>query len=209
MSFAAPLLRFNSCCRACLALSEWKTPQVLAFRIQEIKREVGQVFGSSFGQCGLQGREIGRAIVIECDTSPSIMQSSRAVRGLRDGSKIRRPVEPFAGPHDGLAAGNTQLHAIAIELDLVDPIGPDGRPADPPAELGAMNCGIFDAARFCARRFASWRVRRSSGSALLALPFRFECQTASDCSCLPGQHERFWPPAFAGGDLLHGASGGD
>ena len=76
----------------CLAVREWKTTQVLALHKQEIESEVGQFFGASVGQCGLQGGEIRRAVVIECDdfaVDDAVIQTARS---LSDGGKIRRPV---------------------------------------------------------------------------------------------------------------------
>src|SRR3954471_19567253 len=76
----------------CLAVREWKTAQVLALHKQEIESEVGQFFGVSVGQCGLQGGEIRRAVVIECDdfaVHDAVIQTARSVS---NGRKIRRPV---------------------------------------------------------------------------------------------------------------------
>src|SRR5689334_14332805 len=47
-----------------LAISQWKPPQILVACIQQVEREIGQIFGSSFREGRLQGREIRCTIVV-------------------------------------------------------------------------------------------------------------------------------------------------
>ena len=71
--------------------------------------------------------EVGRAVVRPARTaSPSMMPSGRLAPALRDLRELRRPVEALAGPQRRLAALDAQLHAVAVELDLVGPARPGG-----------------------------------------------------------------------------------
>ena len=59
----------------------------------------------------------------------------QAAAGIGDGRELFGPIEALARAHHGLAAVHPQLHAIAVELDLVNPILARGRAAHPLAQL--------------------------------------------------------------------------
>ena len=92
--FLGPAALIQQLLQPCLAVREWNTPQVLALHKQEIESEVGQSL-DSFGQRGLQGREIGRAIVIERDdfaVDDAVIQTARS---FGDGCEIRVQSSPL------------------------------------------------------------------------------------------------------------------
>jgi hypothetical protein len=83
----------------------------------------------------LQGREIRRAVVVQChhfSVQNAVLESGSF---FRDRRKILRPVEALACPHDGFPISDTQLHAITIELDFMNPILAERRSAHPLAKL--------------------------------------------------------------------------
>ena len=130
--FAAPAASLSRSLRSVSG----RRAQILAVLEQQVEDEIHQILRASFGERRLQGgrnpaRRCGRAHT----TSPSMMQSGRPAAGLRDRGELRRPVEPLARAHDGLAVLDAQLHAIAVELDLVHPVLPRGRAAHALAEL--------------------------------------------------------------------------
>ena len=136
--------------------------------------------------------------------SPSISASGSDARLLRDGAELVGPVQPLAGLQRRLAVLDPQLHAIAVELDLVAPAVAARRPLDRGAELrrdeirhrrdllrpcaalaprlgsGSRACAVLPSrARF--GRLAAVRMPDRVGFRLAAL----------------GQHERLWRLALA------------
>src|SRR3954463_12450710 len=89
--FLGPAALIQQLLQPCLAVREWKTAQVLALHKQEVESEVGQFFGASVGQCGLQGGVIPRAAVLESDlfsVDDAVIPNPVSVS---NGRKILRP----------------------------------------------------------------------------------------------------------------------
>ena len=59
-----------------------------------------------------------------------------------NGGKLCSPVEALARAHHGLAALHAQLHAVAVELDLMNPVRPDGGRLTLLQSCGGMKPGM-------------------------------------------------------------------
>ena len=129
----------------------------------------------------------------------------------RDGAELVGPVQPFAGQQRHVAILDPQLHAIAVELDLVAPAVRIRRPLDGGAKLRR------DEIRHRGNLLRLGALRRRTRPGL---------RRGSQCRCFPagarvgriaavrvpdrvglclalGQHERLWRLALALRDLRH------
>ena len=110
--------------QARLALLERQRAQVLLPVEQQVEDEEDQIACLALGDRRLQGGEVRRAGVVQRHH----LAVDDAVRQLGAGRddllELVRPVEALAGQERGLAALGAQLHAVAVELDLVRPAGP-------------------------------------------------------------------------------------
>ena len=152
--------------------------------------------------------EIRRAVVVERDDLAVDQQSGSALRLLGDGRELVGPVQALAGLQRGLAVLDAQLHAIAVELDLVAPAVAAGGRSTERAELrrdeirhrGDLPAFALRRGRACALRALAvpFRVRcaRLGGLAAVRMPDRVGLGAAGLC-----HHERLWRLALAGGDL--------
>lgn len=133
----------------------------------------------------------------------------QALERLGHGPEPLRPVEALARLQGDLAASDTRLDAIAVELDLMDPSATGRRPLHTLTELWrdeirqVRRCG---ATRFrssaCSLglcRLARPRLRRQ---ALLAIP------DGIGIDSLLGHQERLGRTAAPGGDRLHRSARG-
>ena len=169
-----------------LALGQRQRAKILAIGKQQVERVEDQILGLAIGQRGLQRREIRRAVVIERDdlAVDHHVRQCAAVPG--DGGELFGPVEAFAGFQGRLAVLDAQLHAVAVELDLMAPAVSARRAFDGGAEL---RC---DEIRYCRdlfwlrrfrRRTRPWRRRlglcpRLGGLPAVGLPDRIGCGLA-------------------------------
>src|SRR5688572_15012132 len=95
----------------------------------------------------------------------------KGLAGPGNGREPRGPVEAFARAHDGFTAFDPELHAVAVELDLVHPILSRRWAADPLAELGRDEAGHPASALSCtARRHCLCRGNRWRGRACTLIP---------------------------------------
>src|SRR4029453_7001061 len=102
---------------------------------------MSEVSRSALGQGGLQRGKIGGPIVVEGDHLPINDASWKLRAGVSDSRELGGPVETFASSHFCLALAASQLHAITVQLDLVDPLLARRRPTDSLAELGWNKSG--------------------------------------------------------------------
>lgn len=184
-----------------LSLREGLEAEILAAVIEQIEGEVDEVAGLAFRQRRLKRGEVGRAVLIES----AYLTIDYAVwkRGRRPGDLgvLGRPVETFSGFQRRLAVDHPHLNAISIELDLVDPTVPAGRPLQLLAELRR------DEARKINRRcgagaLSAFRLRLPllCGQSVVAVPDGIRLHLAA----LHHEGLRFTP--LAGCDLFHAAS---
>jgi len=92
--------------------------------VEEVEDEIGE--GMSFGvlEGGLEEGEAGVAVGGENDNFAieGAFADGEIGDGLGDVGHAMRPVNTFAGEELDLVAGLAGLDAIAIELELVDPV---------------------------------------------------------------------------------------
>ena len=196
-----------------LALDQRQRAKILAIGEQQVERVEDQILGLAVGDRGLQRREVRRAVVIERDDLAVDHHVRQRAALPGDGGELFGPVEALAGFQGRLAILDAQLHAVAVELDLMAPAAPLGRAFDGGAELRR------DEIRYCRDLFRPGAARRRSrrlatppcvfARASAASP-RLECQTASALALPPfAEHERLWRLALALRDLLHRSARGD
>ena len=121
--------------KACLAVSERKTPKVLGGVEQQVEGEEHEVVGLAVRQRRLQGREIRCSRSIERHHLAVDDGIGQVGRDAPDRTEALGPVEALAGLENGLAVRHGELHAVAVELDFVHPAGAGRRGLDRPAEL--------------------------------------------------------------------------
>ena len=159
--------------------------------------------GLAVGNRRLQGGKIRRALGIERDDLAVDQHVGQRAAFPGDRLELVGPVQPLARLQRGLAVLDAQLHAIAVELDLVAPARAAGRPLDGRAELRRDEVGHrADLLGFGQHRFAL--RARFRGFAPVGMPDRIGLAAPA----LRG-HERFWRTALAGGDFFHRAARGD
>ncbi len=84
----------------------------------------------------MQRREIRRAVLVEGHDLAVDQAIGQGVGLARDAPELRRPVEALARAQRRASLLDAQLHAIAVELDLVAPAFALGRMIDELGELG-------------------------------------------------------------------------
>src|SRR5262249_14450290 len=110
-----------------LALRQRPGSPVLAPGEEKVEGEVHEILRAAFRECRLQGGEVGGAGGVDDDdfTIKNAVRQ-RACR-LGGGAGFGCPVESLACPQGGFPTLHSQLYAIAVELDLVDPVAAGGR----------------------------------------------------------------------------------
>jgi hypothetical protein len=99
---------------------------------EEIEVEEDQVFGPTFEESRLERGESGAPWLSSATISPSMIATCCR---LGDGAELRRPVQAFAGFQGDVFTRDSQLSAIAIELDLMHPASTGRRPLENLAKL--------------------------------------------------------------------------
>ncbi len=96
---------------------------IAAIEMQEIKDVIDKAIGSPVPQIGLQQREIADAAVVFDDDFT--IEESRSGRKLADGLGDRlepvRPILPLSRQKLNVSMIEPRFHAIAVELDLMQP----------------------------------------------------------------------------------------
>ena len=183
-----------------LALRKRQGALILGFEEQQVEGEEDQVFRLVVGECGLQCREIRRAMAVECNSFAVEDAIRQRLCLLGDRREFPRPVETLARAQRRLAILNAKLQPVAIELHLMGPARAAGDAFD---QLGQLR---FDELRHGGSllRLCLALRRRSCVSAILlvALPDRAR-------AALLARHERLGRLARAQRDLLQGASRSD
>ena len=188
-----------------LAFQQRQFPQVLAAGEQQVEDEEDQIVGLAVGDRRLQRREVRRAGVVEGDHLPVDDPVGQTRAGPDDGRELRRPVQPLAGQQRRMAVLGAQLHAIAVELDLMRPALALRRLLRRLGELRLdelRQCGWLG--HLCLLRGGRHR-RRGRGGRMVAgtaLPHGVGRRSARG-------HERLGGTALAGGDLGHASARGD
>jgi len=180
-----------------LALDQRQAAQILAPGEHRVEDEEHHVLRAAFRQGDLQGGEIRCAVLVQ-RAGFAVYHAVRQLPGdVRDRLELCRPVETLARLECRLAAGDAQLQAIAIELDLVHPARRRRRLIDQLGEL-RLDEGR-DGADLLRLGLGLRRHRRPAAALLVALPDRAG-------GALPRGHERRRCLAGADGDLLQGAA---
>ena len=118
-----------------LPLAKRHAAKVLAVGKQQIERIKDQIVGLALGDGCLQGRKVGRAVLIERDDFAIDQQIGQRACLLGDSPELVGPVQPFAGFQRGNAALHAKLDAVAVELHFVTPSLAAWRPVDQIAQL--------------------------------------------------------------------------
>ena len=107
-----------------LAVDEARLGEVVAVAIEEIEREIAKPVPPAGLQVRLQMVEIGDAAVVLDDDLAVDQGRAEPELGERvgDAAKARRPVEPVPCQQPHLVAVDARLDAIAVVLDLVNPV---------------------------------------------------------------------------------------
>ena len=119
----------------CLALGQRTGTQILSAIEEKIEHEIDQILGPAIRECRLQRREVRRARVIECHNLSVDDGIGQVGRSLGNSAELPGPVEAFAREHRRGAILDVELHAVAVELDLVNPVVALRRPGKGLAEL--------------------------------------------------------------------------
>ncbi len=118
-----------------LALAQRHLAQVGAVGVQQVEGEEHQRVGLAGGDRRLQRGEVGPPLAVERDDLAVVEPVGQRRRRCHDGAELPAPVEPAPGAQHRLLALDADLHAVAVELDLVDPLGSGRRLVDASAEL--------------------------------------------------------------------------
>ena len=154
------------------ALPKRQAAKIFAVRKQQVEGKEDQMIGLAVGYRRLQRGKIRRAMVVERNDLAIDEPIRQRARLFRDSGELVGPVQAFAGLEPGLAALDTQLHAVAVEFDLVAPIFSARWPIDRRAELWRdeiRHRGDFPC--------PSAAFAGAAGDVTASL--RFECHTAS------------------------------
>ena len=108
---------------------------VAAAAEQGVEGEEDQVVGFPRRQRRLETREVRRAVRVQRHDLAVDDAVAETRGGLGQRGELLRPVQTLARQQRRDAGGDPQLHAIAVELDLVDPAGLGRRPLDQLAQL--------------------------------------------------------------------------
>ena len=88
---------------------------------QQVEGKVDQLVGLVVGQGRLKRGEIRRAVLVQRHDLAVEQAIGQRARGLGDAAELGGPVEPLARAKLCVAVFDAELHAIAVELDLVRP----------------------------------------------------------------------------------------
>ena len=157
---------------------------VLAIEPQQIEDIVDQTVGAAVGERAAAARRRTRR---RCRPSTTISPSMTADRACQAGQaprrsrlpKLSRPVETGAGVEPDLGAGELRLHAIAVELHLVQPFVAGGRLLLEPCQAWRRTAASMDSPRRLAVLALALPVGR-----LVGLPDRWLCLAVRLPSCL-------------------------
>lgn len=97
--------------------------QIVAIEVQEIERDKVQVVLPA-GDRLAQFREVGQALVVEHNDLAVDDRAfgAEACRLLHQVAIFRRPVMPVTGVDPGAVLVDDELRAVAVELDLMNPV---------------------------------------------------------------------------------------
>ena len=108
-----------------LTLAQRKAGEILSIELQKIEGVISERFSAAVERA-LQPPKIGAAVFVGDD---HLAVDQRAARrqlrdGLGDAAKFSGPIETGAGVELGGAPRHGGQHAIAVELYLMQPLGP-------------------------------------------------------------------------------------
>ena len=126
-----------------LALDQRQAGEIAAVEMQQIEDVIGQPLGLAARERILQSSEAGDAILAHHrDLAVQISGADLGQRqGRGDRPEARRPVEAAAGEHADLAGLEAGRRAVAVQLDLVDPVIAGRRLVREGGELGRDEFG--------------------------------------------------------------------
>ena len=107
--------------QAFLALAQRQRAQILTIGKQEIERKENEIAGLVVRDRGLQRGKTGHAVVVQRDDFAVDQRIGQRPGCFRDGAELVGPVQPFSGQQRHIAILDSQLHAVAVELDLMAP----------------------------------------------------------------------------------------
>ena len=117
------------------SLPKRQIPKVFPLGEQQVERKENQFIGLAVGNRCLQRGKVRRAILIKRDDFAVDEHIPQPGCLFRDSAELVRPVQTFAGLQRDLAGIDTQLHAVAVEFDLMAPAFIARRPINQHAEL--------------------------------------------------------------------------
>ena len=129
--------------QACLAFGQHELAQIFAVREQQVEDEEYERVALAVRKRCLQRREVRRAVAAERHDLAVDQAIGQGLRLAHDRVEFLRPVETLARAQHRAAVRDAQLHAVAVELDLMAPSLAVGRPGD---ELGEFR--LHEAGRF-------------------------------------------------------------
>ena len=146
-----------------LALQQGLRPQVVAVEMQEIEGVEDQLFGPAALQRLLQSRNAGHAgRILHGDLAvEDRLSAAQALEGTGQVPVVACPVEAVAGDQPHAFLLDIGHRAIAIELDLMQPVVAHRRRSPQGGELRADDGGQRCQA---GRRWASVGVKRRGGT---------------------------------------------
>ena len=123
-----------------LALEQRDCREVVVVEVEEIEGEERQLVRAPLGERVLERRKAAvAALVLDQDLAvDQRLPAGQRREGLGERAVAVGPVEAGAGDQPGRAALDPGERAIAVELDLVQPVGARGRRARRRGELGAQ-----------------------------------------------------------------------
>ena len=123
---------------------EWEVAGVVAFEVEEVEAEEGERVAGAVLEGGLEEGEVGGAVGGEDDdfAVEGDGVGGQGGDGGGDGGDAVGPVEAAAGEHLDFGTGFAGLHAVAVELELVEPAGGLGRLCGFEGELGLDEGGL-------------------------------------------------------------------
>ena len=190
--------------QAVLAAGQRQVAKILETVKQHVEHEEHQALGVARGNRRLQRGEIGSAGLIQRHDLAIDYAIAQRRAGGGDLRKLRRPIQAFAGSKARLAANGAQLHAIAVELDLVSPARTGRRLLHRLGQLGLDEVGQHLDRLGLGRRLGFRRLDEAGRRAVVpvALPDRASLRALA-------RHERRGRLALAMGDLDERAPRGD
>src|SRR6266513_187455 len=131
------LIPFQRLFQSLPAFAQRQPAQIQAVEKRGIAHEIDALRVLAFVERALQRLEAGASVVAQHDNfavEPGVVEFP-FLQGLDQPRQLRRPVLPRAREQPHLAAGQTRQQAIAVVLDLVDPVAVHRRRADQCGEL--------------------------------------------------------------------------